>query len=109
MLNGVLDQTADCLGDSCAVSAGVSLSTGDDGEFHTGLLGGRGEDVHHFLGEALKAKRPLVKLHAAMLQAGDQQEVVDHPQEPVGVPLANPEGFKLGLAGLPQPAFFQQV
>src|SRR6266852_3858413 len=109
VVNRVLHYIANGLGDAVSVAANIRLGAGRNQQPHARLIRGVGKRLNHLLSELLQSEGPLIQLHPTMLQPGDEEQVVDHTQQAVGISLAYLEGIELAVGDLSELPPFEHV
>jgi len=93
----VLDQVLHRLEEPLPVALDEDLRRSDQRGADSGQLGGGGERLEHLAGEDLQPEGAAGELHLAGLEPREEEQVVQHPEQPVGVALRHAHSVALLL------------
>ena len=99
----VLDQVLHRLEEPLPVALDEDLRGRGQGHPHPRQLGAGGQRLEHLTDEHLEPEGATGELHLPRLQPGEEQQVVEHPEQPVGVALGDADAVALLLRQGSQP------
>ena len=101
-VEGVLHEVLHRLEEALPVSLDEDLRSGNQCHPHPRQLGAGGQRLEHLPGDDLQPEGPAGELHLPRLQTGEEEQVVEHPQQSVGVALGDAHPVPLLVAQWPQ-------